>query len=151
MDTATYPGERLLVEELERRYRKARDPVLRSHYLIVWQMACGKSKREVAEATGYSERWVREVARRYGECGAGSLGDHQHENPATWQGLCSRPRLATTIGPGIPTPTILAWSWASQMSTAVEGRLGTRYRPHERQSAVQQRARVTKPRHLRSS
>ena len=41
-------------EELEDRYRKARDPVLRSHYQILWLISQGKTTTQVMEATGYS-------------------------------------------------------------------------------------------------
>ena len=47
-------AEHLFTEELEDRYRKARDPVARSHYQIVWLLSSGKLTREVTEATGYS-------------------------------------------------------------------------------------------------
>jgi hypothetical protein len=46
--------EHLGNEELERRYREARDPVERSHYQIVWLLARGRTTREVVEATGYT-------------------------------------------------------------------------------------------------
>ncbi len=35
-------------EELENRYRKARDPVERSHYQIVWLISEGKTTRQVS-------------------------------------------------------------------------------------------------------
>jgi transposase len=66
---------------LERLYRKASDPVLRTHLLMVWRMSVGDSIREVAEMVGYSEKWVREVARRYEEQGVEGLGDRRHGNP----------------------------------------------------------------------
>ena len=68
-------------EQLERRYREARDPVERSHYQIVWLLARGRTTREVVEATGYSPNRVREVARRYNEGGPQGLGDRRHGNP----------------------------------------------------------------------
>lgn len=71
----------LPIEELERRYRKARDPVERSHYQIVWLLAGGKPTEEVVEATGYSPGWVRRIARRYNEHGGEGIGDRRHENP----------------------------------------------------------------------
>ncbi len=71
----------LSTEELEGRYRKARDPVLRSHYQIVWLLSLGKLTREVTEATGYSPEWIREISRRYNERGAQGLGDRRHGNP----------------------------------------------------------------------
>jgi transposase len=73
--------EHLSTRELEDRYRKARDPVARSHYQIVWLLSSGKLTREVAEATGYSAEWIREVSRRYNERGAEGLGDRRHANP----------------------------------------------------------------------
>jgi hypothetical protein len=46
---------------LERLYREAKDPVLRTHLLMVWRKTVGDSIREVAEMAGYSEKWVREI------------------------------------------------------------------------------------------
>ncbi len=73
--------EHLSTQELEERYRRARDPVERTHYQIVWLLSLGKLTREVAEATGYSPEWIREVSRRYNEGGAEGLGDRRHRNP----------------------------------------------------------------------
>jgi transposase len=66
---------------LESLYRKAADPVLRTHLLMVWRMSVGDSIREVAEMVGYSEKWVREIARRYDSEGIEGLGDRRHGNP----------------------------------------------------------------------
>jgi transposase len=71
----------LPLEELERRYRRARDPVERSHWQMVWLLARRATSAEVARVTGYSPNWVREVARRYREGGPGALGDRRHANP----------------------------------------------------------------------
>ncbi len=68
-------------EELERRYRKAKDPVERSHRQIVWLLSEGRSTGEVCEVTGYSPGWVRKIARRYNERGVEGLGDRRHANP----------------------------------------------------------------------
>jgi len=68
-------------EELEHRYRKARDPVERSHHQIVWLLSEGRTTREVCEVTGYSAGWVRQIARRYNERGVEGLGDRRHANP----------------------------------------------------------------------
>ena len=68
-------------EELERRYRKAKDPVERSHHQIVWLLSEGRTTGEVCEVTGYSPGWVRRIARRYNERGVEGLGDRRHGNP----------------------------------------------------------------------
>jgi transposase len=68
-------------EELEHRYRKAKDPVERSHHQIVWLLSEGKKTEEVCEVTGYSPGWVRKIARRYNERGVDALGDRRHSNP----------------------------------------------------------------------
>ena len=68
-------------QELEHRYRKARDPVERSHRQIVWLLSEGKTTGEVCEVTGYSPGWVRTIARRYNELGVDALGDRRHANP----------------------------------------------------------------------
>lgn len=70
----------LPVDELERRYRRTRDPVERSHWQIVWLLARGETTTAVAGVTGYSINWVREVAKRYREGGPGALGDRRHAN-----------------------------------------------------------------------
>jgi transposase len=68
-------------EELENRYRKARDPVLRSHYQILWLISEGKTTTRVMEATGYSRGWIQQLARRYNASGPEALGDRRHRNP----------------------------------------------------------------------
>ncbi len=71
----------LQTAELERRYRAARDPVERTHYQILWLLGTGRTTTAVMEATGYSRRWVQEVARRYNTGGPAALGDQRHTNP----------------------------------------------------------------------
>jgi transposase len=66
---------------LEGLYRKASDPVLRTHLLMVWRISLGDSIREVSEMVGYSRKWTTEIARRYESLGVESLGDRRHENP----------------------------------------------------------------------
>jgi transposase len=67
--------------ELENRYRKAHDPVLRSHYQIIWLISEGKSTTQVMEVTGYSRGWIQQLARRYNSDGPEALGDRRHLNP----------------------------------------------------------------------
>ena len=71
----------LPVPELERRYRAAQAPVARSHWHIIWLLARGDPTTTVADVTGYSVNWVREIARRYRDDGPAGLGDRRHTNP----------------------------------------------------------------------
>ncbi len=68
-------------EELEHRYREARDPVARSHYQILWLIGEGRTTGEVMEVTGYSRGWIQQLARRYNAGGPEALGDRRHRNP----------------------------------------------------------------------
>ena len=80
---------------MENRYRKARDPVARSHYQIIWLISEGKTTAEVMGVTGYSRGWVQQLARRYNARGEEALGDARHENPgATDRALLDREQQA---------------------------------------------------------
>jgi|SRR5215210_2479471 len=68
-------------EELEDRYRKAHDPVERSHYQILWLISQGKTTTQVMEVTGYSRGWIQQLTRRYNADGPQALGDRRHHNP----------------------------------------------------------------------
>ena len=70
----------LTVTDLEQRYRQAGDPVARSQWQMLWLLAGGMSTAEVARVTGYSVRWVQEIARRY-RAGPEAIGDRRHTNP----------------------------------------------------------------------
>jgi transposase len=70
----------LSVDELERRYRRADDPIARSQWQMVWLLASGLPTGQVARVTGYSVRWVQEIARRY-RAGPQAIGDRRHGNP----------------------------------------------------------------------
>jgi transposase len=67
---------------LEGLYRKASDPVLRTHLLMIWRISLGDSLGEVARMVGYSQKWTRQIARRYESEGVQEgLGDRRHGNP----------------------------------------------------------------------
>jgi transposase len=71
----------LSTAELESRYRKANDPVERSHYQIVWLISQGTTTTDVMEATGYSRNWIQQLSRRYNKKGPEALGDRRRHNP----------------------------------------------------------------------
>ncbi len=71
----------LSLDELEQRYRHAKDPIEHSHYQIIWLLAQGKKTEEVAEVTGYSRSWIYELVWGYNRLGPETLGDGRHHNP----------------------------------------------------------------------
>ena len=71
----------LSLEELEKRYRQAKDPVERSHYQIIWLLASGRSSQEVSEIISYSLSWIYELVWGYKSIRPESLGDKRREHP----------------------------------------------------------------------
>ena len=70
----------LSIEELEQRYRQAKDPIERSHYQIIWLLAQGRTSEEVALVTGYKRSWIYELVWGYNRIGPETLGDGRRTN-----------------------------------------------------------------------
>jgi transposase len=127
----------LTVAELEQRYRGAGDPVARSQWQILWLLAGGMATAEVARVTGYSVRWVQEIARRY-RASPGAIGDRRHNNPgaapllnreqqeqlraalrgpAPDGGVWTCHKVAAWIGAqlGRPVDTTRGWEWMRRL------------------------------------
>jgi transposase len=49
----------------------------------VWLLAQGWTGQQVAASTGYSTRWIGQLAQRYNGAGPAGLGDHRHQNPGS--------------------------------------------------------------------
>lgn len=94
----------LPIDELERRYRTAQDPIARSHWQIIWLLARGQPTATVAEVTSYTVNWVREIARRYREDGPDGLGDRRQANPgaAPLLDAAQQAQLQTALGGAAP-------------------------------------------------
>ena len=109
--------------ELEARYRRARDPVARRHWQIVWLLAGGRPTAEVAAVTGYSVPWVRRVARRYAEGGAGALGDRRRGNPGAPPLLDPAAQAALRAALAGPAPDGGLWT-CRRVAGWIGGRIG---------------------------
>jgi transposase len=121
----------LTLAELEQRYRRAADPVASRHWQIVWLLAQGRTGQQVAASTGFSPRWIGQLAQRYNAQGPPGLGDHRHQNPGGARVLSAAQEadLATALeGPapdgGMWTgPKVAAWI-AATTGRAVSAHLG---------------------------
>src|ERR671933_2461153 len=72
--------EHLPVEQLERRYRAARDATEARHTQAIWLLAQGRTVLEVAGVLAFAPRWVQELAARYNAHGPEALGDQRRRN-----------------------------------------------------------------------
>jgi transposase len=75
--------EHLSLEELEARYRAARDATEARHHQAIWLLAQGRTFVEVAEVLAFVPRWVEELAARYNAFGPKALGDQRRRNGRT--------------------------------------------------------------------
>lgn len=76
----TLSAQHLTTDELEARFRAAKDVVERSHFQVVWLLAKGHSTAETAELTALTPRWVDKLRRRYEREGVAALGDGRRRN-----------------------------------------------------------------------
>jgi transposase len=72
--------DHLSVEQLEARYRAARDVTEARHLQAIWLLAQGRTFLEVAEVLAFAPRWVGELAARYNAHGPAALGDQRRRN-----------------------------------------------------------------------
>jgi transposase len=68
----------LSVDELERRYRAAKEPNERSWWQILWLLSQGHTAVQVAAVTGYSAYWIGQLAKRYNAQGPAGMYNRRH-------------------------------------------------------------------------
>jgi transposase len=146
--------EHLSLDELEIRYRQAKEGVERTHYQIIWLLAKGLGTKEVAIVTGYSRNWIYELVWGYNRIGPGTLGDQRNQNQGgterllddvqqayLWQALQEAPAEG-----GLWNGRKVA-DWISQLI----GRGVSRQRGWEYLKQMRYRLRVPRPEHTDSS
>ncbi len=69
----------LTIEELEGRYRSAKDSVERSRWRFLWLLARGLTATLVVSITGYSAYWIGRIAQRYNQHGPAGVKDLRHQ------------------------------------------------------------------------
>jgi transposase len=72
--------DHLSIEDLEARYRAARDVTEARHFQAIWLLAQGRTFLEVGEVLAFAPRWVEELAARYNALGPEALGDQRRRN-----------------------------------------------------------------------
>src|SRR5450631_1474789 len=81
MNTKIRVREHLPFEEIEKRYRQAKDGMARGHWQVIWLIAQGTPAQHVADMTSYSYTWVRTLVQCYNQGGPDGLSDGRHANP----------------------------------------------------------------------
>ena len=143
----------LSTAELGQRYRAARQPIERSHLQIVWLVSQGRSERELAAVTGYGQRWITEIVRRYNAEGAGGLGDQRAKNTG------ARPLLSqedeVTLQDALAEPPADGGLWTGPKVAAwMTARLGRKIWPQRGWDYLQKlgyRSQVPRPRHAKAA
>jgi hypothetical protein len=72
--------EHLSVEELEWRYRAAREVTEARHTQAIWLLAQGRTVLDVAGVLAFAPRWVEQLAARHDAHGRGVLGDQRRRH-----------------------------------------------------------------------
>jgi transposase len=139
-------------DELERRYRTAKEPVSRSHWQMIWLLAQGHPSAQVAAVTGYTANWVRTVAQRYNQHGPAGLGDRRHRNPGA-AGLLSAPQRAA-LAAALAQPPPDGGVWTGPKAAAwMAAMLGHRVHPQRGWEALRRlgwTSKVPRPRHVKA-
>lgn len=68
----------LSLEQLQARFEQATDPVEQRQWQVIWRLAQAQPVARIAQTSGYSAAWVRELARRYNRSGPAAVGDKRH-------------------------------------------------------------------------
>jgi transposase len=68
----------LSVDELERRYRTAKEPNERTWWQLLWLLAQGRTATELSAVTGYRAYWIGQIAKRYNEQGPAGMQNRRH-------------------------------------------------------------------------
>ncbi|KQP23747.1 hypothetical protein ASF27_13235 [Methylobacterium sp. Leaf102] len=69
--------DHLCFAELGRRARTSDDLRAARHYQAIWLLAQSKPLAEVGATTGFVQRWLEQLAKRYNQFGPDALGDRR--------------------------------------------------------------------------
>src|SRR5260221_12407799 len=102
----------LSVDELERRYRAAKEPHERTWWQILWLLARGQLAKDIAQSTGYSRYWIGQIAKRYNAEGAEGMRNRQYTHSHRAAPLLAPAHLAELADAvSAPAPEGDDWTW----------------------------------------
>jgi transposase len=138
------------VEELERRYRAAKEPHERTWWQILWLLGRGLTATAIAETTGYSAYWIGQVAKRYNAEGPAGMVNRRHTTSHRTPPLLApaqREELRQALAG--PAPEEDRWSGrtVAEWMSARLGRPVSRYRGWVYLNQLKPRHGVPRPRH----
>ena len=143
----------LSTAELGQRYRAARQPIERSHRQIVWLLSQGRREREVAAATGYGQRWITAIVRRYHAEGTGGLGDQRAKNTGARPLLSQEDEVLLQDALAEPPADGGLWS-GPQVAAWMTARLGRKIWPQRGWNDLQKlgySSQMPRPRHAKAA
>jgi transposase len=142
----------LSTQELATRYRHTRDPIVRSHWQMLWLLAQGKPSEPVAAVTGYTVKWVRTIAQRYNQQGPAGLGDRRHRNLGSMGLLSPAQRTALARALDHPPPDGGLWT-GPKVAAWMAGALGRPVYPQRSWEMLRRLGltpQVPRPRHAKA-
>ena len=107
----------LAVEELERRYRAAREPHERSWWQILWPLGKGHTAVDIAESTGYSRYWIGQIVRRYNMEGPEAMRNRRYTHSHRAAPLLS-PELLAELAEAVRAPAPEGEHWLGRTVAA---------------------------------
>jgi transposase len=144
----------LSVEDLEARYRSAREATEARHVQAIWLLAQGRTVLEVSEVLAFAPRWVTRLAARYNACGPEALGDRRRHNgkaaslltPDLLAALAERVRTPPEDGGLWSGPKVAAWMAAHLGLAKVHPQRGS-----EALKRIKWSVQAPRPRHARAA
>jgi transposase len=140
-------------EDLERRYRAAKEPHERSWWQILWLLSREQKAQDIAQSTGYSAYWIGQIAKRYNAEGPAGMHNRQYTHSHRGQPLVS-PELLAELAEAVrgPAPegdewlgrTVAAWI-AEKLGRPIHVQLGWVYLVR-----LEGKRRKPRPRHVQA-
>jgi hypothetical protein len=112
----------LTTDELEGRYRVAKELPERSWWQILWLLSRAQTAKQIANSTSYSRYWIGQIARRYNE--QGTAGMHNRQHTTSWRpyalgtatgGTASGDLLPITASAGRPERVQRGWDYLQRL------------------------------------